>query len=162
MVPNGSPCAICRFHNQEFKAKHEFVHTFRFSWVCMWSFAYFDQAGHNGLEYIIMGAPAFSREFWQALAVRLMENTARWRSDWFWYSCVPNRRACTFINFEKKIPPVRPYFGLHVYWFWEKIPPCTFIWVALKFKITSSKLKTACNFVKKSKFVINNSTDMSK
>ena len=31
------------------------------------------------------------------------------------YSSVPNTRACTFINFEKKIPPVRPYFGLHVY-----------------------------------------------
>ena len=43
------------------------------------------------------------------------------------YSSVPNRRACTFINFEKKIPPIRPYFGLHVYWFWGKIPPCTFI-----------------------------------
>ena len=31
------------------------------------------------------------------------------------YSSVPNRRACTFINFEKKFPPARPYFGLHVY-----------------------------------------------
>ena len=31
------------------------------------------------------------------------------------YSSVPNRRACTFINFEKKIPPIRPYFGLHIY-----------------------------------------------
>ena len=61
------------------------------------------------------------------------------------YSSVPNRRACMFINFEKKIPPARPYFGLHVYWFWEKIPPCTFIRVALKFKIKSSKLKTAYN-----------------
>ena len=30
------------------------------------------------------------------------------------YSSVPNRRACTFINFEKKFPPARPYFGLHV------------------------------------------------
>ena len=37
-----------------------------------------------------------------------------------------------------------------------------FIWVALKFKIKSSKLKTAYNFVQKSKFVINNSIDMSK
>ena len=80
----------------------------------------------------------------------------------FVYSSVPNRSACTFINFEKKFPPAQPYFGLHVYWFWERIPPCTFIWVAIKFKIKSSKLKTACNFVKKSKFVINNSTDMSK
>ena len=43
--------------------------------------------------------------------------------------------------------------------FWEKIPPCTFIQVALKFEIKSSKLKTACNFVKESKLVINNSTD---
>ena len=43
------------------------------------------------------------------------------------YSSVPNRHACTFINFEKKIPPARPYFGLHVYWFWEKVPPCTSI-----------------------------------
>ena len=43
------------------------------------------------------------------------------------YSSVPNRRACTFINFEKKIPPARSYFGLHVYWFWEKVPPCTSI-----------------------------------
>ena len=44
----------------------------------------------------------------------------------FWfhlYSSVPKRRACTFINFGKKIHPARPYFGLHVYWFWEKIPP---------------------------------------
>ena len=78
------------------------------------------------------------------------------------YSSVPNRSACTFINFEKKFPPAWPYLGLHVYWFWEKNPPCTFIWVALKFKIKSFKLKTACNFVKKSKFVVNNSTDMSK
>ena len=59
MVPNGSPCAICRFHNQEFKAKHKFVHTFRFSWVCMWSFAYFDQAGHNGLENIMMDQDSY-------------------------------------------------------------------------------------------------------
>ena len=36
------------------------------------------------------------------------------------YSSVPNRCACTFINFEKKIPPARPYFGLHIYWFWKK------------------------------------------
>ena len=39
------------------------------------------------------------------------------------YSSVPNRRACMFINFEKKFPPAQPYLGLHVYWFWEKIPP---------------------------------------
>ena len=31
------------------------------------------------------------------------------------YSSVPNRRACMFINFEKKFPPAWPYFGLHVY-----------------------------------------------
>ena len=30
------------------------------------------------------------------------------------YSSVRNRRACTFINFEKKIPPAWPYLGLHV------------------------------------------------
>ena len=50
------------------------------------------------------------------------------------YSSVPNRRACTFINFEKKFPPARPYFGLHVYWFWEKIPPARLfhpMWTAL-------------------------------
>ena len=33
----------------------------------------------------------------------------------FMYSSVPNRRACTFINFEKKIHPARSYFSLHVY-----------------------------------------------
>ena len=43
------------------------------------------------------------------------------------YSSVPNRRACMFINFDKKFPPARSYFGLHVYWFWEKFPPCTSI-----------------------------------
>ena len=43
------------------------------------------------------------------------------------YSSVPNRRACTFIDFEKKIPPARSYFGLHVYWFSRKFPPCTSI-----------------------------------
>ena len=43
------------------------------------------------------------------------------------YSSVPNRRACTFINFERKIPPARSYFGLHDYWFWDKGPPCTSI-----------------------------------
>ena len=43
------------------------------------------------------------------------------------YSTVPNRRACTFINFDKKFSPAQPYFGLHVYWFWEKISPCTFV-----------------------------------
>ena len=37
------------------------------------------------------------------------------------YSSVPNRRACTFIDFEKKFPPARPYFGLHVYCLGEKI-----------------------------------------
>ena len=31
------------------------------------------------------------------------------------YSSVPNRRACTFNNFEQKFPPARPYLGLHVY-----------------------------------------------
>ena len=39
------------------------------------------------------------------------------------YSSVPNRSACSFINFENKFPPARPYFGLHVYCFWEKNPP---------------------------------------
>ena len=43
------------------------------------------------------------------------------------YSSVLNRRACTFINFKKQFPPARPYFGLHIYWFWRKIPPWTFI-----------------------------------
>ena len=33
------------------------------------------------------------------------------------YSSVPNKRACTFINFEKKFPPAQPYLGLHVYCF---------------------------------------------
>ena len=33
------------------------------------------------------------------------------------YSSVPNRRACRIINFEKKFPSARPYFGLHVYCF---------------------------------------------
>ena len=61
-----------------------------------------------------------------------------------YYSSVPNRSACTFINFEKKISPY------------------TFIWVALKFEIKSSKLKTAYNSVKKSKLLINKSIDMSK
>ena len=64
------------------------------------------------------------------------------------YSSVPNRCACMFINFEKKFPPAWPYFGLQVYWFCEKNPPCAYIQVALKFKIKSSMLKTACNFVK--------------
>ena len=41
------------------------------------------------------------------------------------YSSIRNRRACMFINFEKKFPP------------------CTFIWVTLKFEIKSSKLKNA-------------------
>ena len=35
----------------------------------------------------------------------------------FEYSSVPNRHACTFINFEKKIPIAQPYLGLHVYCF---------------------------------------------
>ena len=39
------------------------------------------------------------------------------------YCSVPNRGACTFINLEKKFPPTRPYFVLHVYCFWEKNPP---------------------------------------
>ena len=52
-------------------------------------------------------------------------------SSLFIYSSVPNRRACTFINFEKKIPPARPYFALHVYCFWEKKSPCTFIFLHL-------------------------------
>ena len=39
------------------------------------------------------------------------------------YSSVPNRCACMFIDFEKKIPPARSYLGLHVYCFLEKIPP---------------------------------------
>ena len=30
------------------------------------------------------------------------------------YSSVPNRRACTFINFEEKFPPAWPYLALHV------------------------------------------------
>ena len=47
--------------------------------------------------------------------------------EWWEYSSVPNRRACTFISFVKKIPPARPYFGLQVYWFWEKKSTWTFI-----------------------------------
>ena len=33
------------------------------------------------------------------------------------YSSVPNRSACTFINFEEKIHPAQSYFGRHIYWF---------------------------------------------
>ena len=44
------------------------------------------------------------------------------------YSSIRNRRACMFINFEKKFPPsIRPFLGQHVYCFWEKKIPCTFI-----------------------------------
>ena len=32
-----------------------------------------------------------------------------------------------FINFEKQFSPAQSYFGLHVYWFWKKVPPCTSI-----------------------------------
>ena len=39
------------------------------------------------------------------------------------YSSVPNRCACMFINFEKKIPPSWYYLGLHIYLFWEKVNP---------------------------------------
>ena len=52
--------------------------------------------------------------------------------------------VCTFIDFDKKNPP------------------CMFIRVKLKFKIKSPNLKIAYNFVKMSKFVINNSKEMSK
>ena len=61
------------------------------------------------------------------------------------YSSVPNRRACTFINFEKKFPSAWSYFGLHIYWFRKKIPPytsipsCTFIGIGI-FKISSCYL----------------------
>ena len=78
----------------------------------------------------------------------------------FKYSSVANRHACRFINFGKKFPPKWPYLGLHIYLLREKNSP--FIRVALKFKIKLSKLKTAYNFVQKSKFVINNSIDISK
>ena len=39
------------------------------------------------------------------------------------YSSVLNRCACTFIDFEKKIPPARPYLGLHVKYFLRIFPP---------------------------------------
>ena len=45
----------------------------------------------------------------------------------YMYSSVPNSSACTFIKFEKKIHPAQSYLGLHVYWFWQNFPPCTFI-----------------------------------
>ena len=48
------------------------------------------------------------------------------------YSSVPNRRACTFINFEEKIPPARPYLALHVYCFWEKNPPARLFFYVCK------------------------------
>ena len=48
------------------------------------------------------------------------------------YSSVPNRRACTFINFEEKIPPARPYLALHVYCFWEKNPPARLFFCVYK------------------------------
>ena len=47
------------------------------------------------------------------------------------YSSVRISRACTFINFDKKIPPARPFSGPHIYLFWEKIPPCTALWVCM-------------------------------
>ena len=56
------------------------------------------------------------------------------------YSSVPNRRACTFIDFEEKIPPARPYFGLHVFGFWEKVSPCTSI--------------PSCTFIDVQKFIL--------
>ena len=51
---------------------------------------------------------------------------------WYVYSSVPNRRACTFINFEEKIPPARPYLALHVYCFWEKNPPARLFFCVYK------------------------------
>ena len=56
------------------------------------------------------------------------------------YSSVPNRGACTFINFEKKFPPARSYFGLHVYWFWENFPPCTSIFSCTAVLFWSARL----------------------
>ena len=47
------------------------------------------------------------------------------------YSSMAKRRVWTFINFEIKIPPAQPYFGLHVYCFWEKKSPCTLIFLHL-------------------------------
>ena len=68
------------------------------------------------------------------------------------YSSVPNRRACTFINFEKIFPPARSYFGLHVYWFWEKIPPARLfhpMWTALFWSacLIFSKNFPTCTFI---------------
>ena len=60
------------------------------------------------------------------------------------YFSVPNRSACMFINFEKKNSPLHVYSG------------------CIKFDIKSSELETAYNPVKRSKFLINNSIDMSK
>ena len=76
---------------------------------------------------------ALSRLMWQQISPIVNVNTkqvhtfckdlVRWYVSELVYSSVPNRRACTFINFEEKIPPALPYFGLHVYCFWEKNPP---------------------------------------
>ena len=55
--------------------------------------------------YNTISAMGFLAMFWQCLECL------------DFYSSVPNRRACTFIDFEKKNSPARPYFALHVYCF---------------------------------------------
>ena len=39
---------------------------------------------------------------------------------------IPKQYQSILINFEK-ISPARSFFGLYIYWFWEKVPPCTSI-----------------------------------
>ena len=47
----------------------------------------------------------------------------------FTYSSVPNRCACTFINFEKKNPPCTVLFGSARLLFLRENSPCTFIFL---------------------------------
>ena len=68
------------------------------------------------------------------------------------YSSVPNRSACTFINFEEQFPPARSYLGLHVYWFWEKNTLHVFhlahllVFVCSKFNSWSSMKLWSCDW----------------
>ena len=91
-------------------------------------------AGQSDLLVINLKATESSRSWGQPMQFRLN----RLFTEWLYYvprrlhsalvTLVPNRRACTFIDFDKKIPPARPYFVLHVYCLKS---PCTFIFLAL-------------------------------
>ena len=110
--------------------------------------------------YIIVTVNLFSSIFGKGFSCKSWQDTLAYRIDVHAHLLFWKKKSslhglilvCMFIDFEKKfhlhvysILCERPYFGLHIYQFWEKVPPCmALFWSA---HLMFSKNFPTCTFI---------------